>query len=94
MAKETSFDFEQDGLGSNNDDSHSEDWGSEFDGDDDFDEYEVDADVSGQMSSVNMMHKAFWERLNVIKDEQIENDSTGRYAYVRACQHHNIRPSV
>jgi hypothetical protein len=41
-----------------------------------------------------MMHKAFWEKLNIIDESQVEGDSTGRCAYVRACQRANLRPSV
>jgi hypothetical protein len=97
VSQQDSFDFEQDDLHADQDSEDSEDsdgWGSEFDGNDDFDEYEVQADTSGRMDSVDMMHKAFWEKLNVIDEAQAECDSTGRCAYVRACQRQNLRPSV
>ena len=98
VSQQDSFDFEQDDLGAEHDsevDSEDSDgWGSEFEGDDEFDEYKVDADTSGRMDSVDMMHKAIWEKLNVIDEAQAEGDSTGRCAYVRACQRANLRPSV
>ena len=98
LTTQKSFDFEQEGLvrGSDVDDNEedSDGWGSEFDGNEDFDEYEVEADASGQMQSVDMMHKTFWEKLAVIDDKQVDNDSTGRYKYVRACVREKIRPST
>lgn len=97
VSQQDSFDFEQDDLHADQDSEDSKDsdgWGSEFDGNDDFDEYEVEADTSGRMNSVDMMHKAFWEKLNVIDEAQAERDSTGRCAYVRACQRQRLRPSV
>jgi hypothetical protein len=96
VSQQDSFDFEQDDLvaGEDVDSEDSDGWGSEFEGDDEFDEYEVDADASGRMNSVDMMHKAFWEKLNIIDESQVEGDSTGRCAYVRACQRANLRPSV
>jgi len=63
-------------------------------GDEEVDDYEVEADGSGKMNSVDMMHRTYWERLKVIDDDQADSDPTGRYKYVRECQRQNIRPSV
>ena len=97
VRKETSFDFEQeDGAATNSDDDDEESagWGSEFEGNSDFDELDVQADTTGQMNCVDMMHKAFWEKLTVMDDNVANSDPTGRYKYVRGCQDADIRPSV
>lgn len=94
VGQQDSFDFEQDGGCSETESDDLDGWGSEFDGDDDVDEYEVEADASGKMGSVDMMHRTYWEGLKAIDDELADSDPTGRYKYVRACQRRKIRPSV
>jgi len=52
-----SFDFEQDKLDTGSADSDgTEGWGSEFEGDDDVDNFEVEADSTGQVVFINTLH--------------------------------------
>ena len=51
VEQEESFDFEQEGaLASGSDSQDTDGWGSEFDGNEDVDEYDVEADATGQMN--------------------------------------------